>query len=178
MTQALMDGTALGWNPRKTARAALGAPGLSSGGMARGLGRIMTIARTEQLRVYREASRMQYQASGVVDGYKRISAKDDRVCMACLIADGTFYPLSEPLADHPNGRCALIPCVKGVGRPEWQTGQAWFLEQSEDQQRQTMGAAKYAAWRAGKFDLTSLVQATDDPVWGPSIGVTPLRGLV
>ena len=63
MTDALVNGVALGWNPRKTARAM--AEGLQQGALQR----CLLIARTEQMRVYRQASLQTYRASRVVRGY-------------------------------------------------------------------------------------------------------------
>ena len=98
MTTALLRGTALGWNPRQTAQA-------MADGVATGLGRILTTARTEQLRAYREANRMQFEESGVVEGFVRLVAHQSRTCLACLAAEGEWFPVAESLYDHPNGRC-------------------------------------------------------------------------
>jgi hypothetical protein len=74
--------------------------------------------------------------------------------------------------------CALIPCVTGVARPDWESGESWFTNLSQDQQRRMMGASKYNAWRAGKFSLSDLVKMTHDPTWGASPGVKGLRELI
>ena len=73
--RTLIVGTAQGWNPRKTAAR-------MKGDLAGGLQKALTIARSEQMRVYREATRAQYERSGVVSGQRRLSAHDDRVCPA------------------------------------------------------------------------------------------------
>lgn len=73
MTNVLVKNTALGINPRQTAREMMKASGAT-------LQRALVIARTESLRVYREASRQQYQASGLVTGYRRLCAKQTRTC--------------------------------------------------------------------------------------------------
>jgi len=61
LVQRLIDATAAGQNPRVTARR-------MKDDLAGGLTKALQIARTEQLRVYREAARMQYQESGVGAG--------------------------------------------------------------------------------------------------------------
>lgn len=94
LTQELIRSTALGLNPRDTARR-------MADGATRTLNRMLVIARTEQLRVYRETSRLQYQASGVVSGYRRIATRDSRTCAGCLAADGREYGLNEEFAAHP-----------------------------------------------------------------------------
>lgn len=164
ITKALVNGTALGWNPRKTARA-------MTEGLDGALNRMMRIARTEQNRVYREATRERYQQSGVVTGYKRICAKQERTCLACLVLDGTFYELEDEFEDHVNGRCALVPCIRGRDAPEWPTGRDWFESQDEDAQRRIMGDKAFDLLAQGRITLDSLVKTTSDPVWGTSVSV-------
>lgn len=100
LTNALIEGTALGRNPRVVARQ-------MADGMAHSLNRMLNIARTEQLRVYREATRQQYINSGVVEGFRRLATHDSRVCPACLMSEGERYELDEQLREHPQGRCLL-----------------------------------------------------------------------
>ena len=171
ITKALINGTALGHNPRKTAREAIKAG-------AKGLNRMLTIARTEQLRGYRETSRQQYKKSGVVEGFYRLCAHDDRVCPACLMAEGQYYDVGEPLDEHPNGRCTTVPKVIGVGGPQWVKGADWFAAQDEDVQRNILGKGRYQAWKAGKFDLDQLVKVRKNKTWGNSVTPTPLKDLI
>jgi len=109
MSKYLVRAVTQGLNPRETARQ-------MRKGLGIGLDRALTIARTEQLRVYRESQRLTYQASGVVEGYQRISAKSRRTCLGCLLADGQVYPLSVPFEDHVAGRC-LSPGTVVSGAP-------------------------------------------------------------
>ena len=169
LTSALITATAQGWNPIRTAAAMRDGFGL-------GLNRSMNIARTEQLRVARAASQMQYEESGVVIGYKRFASKD--ACAACLLADGTFYPLGTIFEEHPSGRCNTIPVVAGMPPVEWQTGRDWFMEQDAATQRSILGPGHYDAWKAGKFGLDDIVKRHVDPTWGASLVTKPLRELV
>jgi hypothetical protein len=180
LTRALIRSTGLGINPRMTAQATqyLVDPEAAKAGLADGLNRLMTIARTEQLRVYRETGRQQMIASRVVRGYRRLAAHQARTCAACLMADGTFYPMDQPFIDHANGRCTAVPVVIGLKEIRWQTGREWFETQGEDVQRKVLGAGRFEAWQAGKFDLPQLVTHTHDDTWGGSIQVTPLKDLV
>ena len=173
LTNALIQAIALGWNPYRTAREA-------SAGLAGGLERFLLIARTEQLRVYREATRMQYQASGVVAGYRRLAARSLRTCIACLVADGRFYPLDTPFEEHPRGRCTQVPVLFGEegAPPGWQLGRDWFEGLGESDQRTILGPKFYAAWRSGLFSLDQIVKRHDDPTWGASLGVRPLSELL
>lgn len=171
ITNTLLESTALGINPRVTAR-------LIKDQLAGNLNKAMQIARTEQLRVYRESSRLQYQQSGVVTGYKRLSARDGRVCPACLMADGQVLRLEIVFAEHPQGRCTLVPVVIGADAPEWETGQEWFLRQPEDVQRQILGPGRLDAYQDGQFKLDDLVTERKSSVWGDALVPTPLKDLV
>jgi SPP1 gp7 family putative phage head morphogenesis protein len=171
LTNALIRGTALGWNPEKTARE-------MKRGMATGLNRALNIARTEQLRVYRETTREQYIQSGVVKGYRRLAARSDRTCAACLMADGQVYELDEHFHEHPSGRCTLIPLVVGTQPINYLQGRDWFRQQDPDTQRKILGPGRYRAWQDGQFELEQLVTVKQNETWGNSLQVTPLRELV
>jgi len=171
MTDELLRAIALGQNPRQTARR-------MADGTTRTLNRMLLVARTETLRVYRTASREQMAASGVVTSYRRIVAHDSRVCPSCLADEGTEYGLDETMPTHPQCRCSLIPVVTGMPELQWQKGESWFMAQSAKTQESILGKGRYAAWKAGQFDLESLVSVKRDDRWGDSLGVTPLAELV
>ncbi len=170
MADALADGVALGWNPRKTARAMYR-------GLETGLDRCLRIARTEQLRAYRTATVAEYRESGVVRGFKRVCAKDLRTCLACLAADGTLYSLEREMFDHVSGRCTCVPVLEGLPEPQWQTGAQWFAGLDEDKQRQLMGNTRYQAWAEGRIEFADLASETSHPTWGDGLRVTTLREL-
>lgn len=171
VTKALLEGTALGWNPRKTASA-------MKDGLTQGLDKCLNVARTEQMRVYREASRRQYEHSTVVEGFRRLATHDDGVCAACLMAEGERYKVETALRDHPGGRCTMVPIVRGMPEVRWQLGQDWFREQDESRQRKILGPGRFEGWKAGTFGLGDLVTVTEDKVWGDGVAVTPLKQLV
>lgn len=139
---------------------------------------MLNIARTEQLRVYRQTARQSYQASGVVDGYYRLAAHDSRTCPACLMDDGHFYELSEEMPEHPSGRCTQVPKVSGVKPPQWQQGPDWFVEQPPETQKSILGKGRYEAWQAGAFDLDQLIRVKANSAWGDSLQPKPLKELV
>lgn len=93
LTNALVEAVALGYNPRKTAR-------FMADGLAQGLDKALLIARTEQIRVMREATRSGYQQMGVTR-YRRHCAKSDRTCVACLALDGKIYKTDMIMDSHP-----------------------------------------------------------------------------
>jgi SPP1 gp7 family putative phage head morphogenesis protein len=170
LTHELVNGVALGYNPRKTAR-------LMAQGMASSQQRMEVIARTEQLRAYRFANLESYRASGVVTGYKRLATLDRRTCAACLMDDGALYELNEEMPEHPQGRCTFVPVVEGIKAPTWRTGPEWFVEQSPQTQRDILGKGRYYAWQNGDYELDELVTVKPNATWGDSLQVTPLREL-
>jgi len=173
---ALIQGLLMGKNPRATApliRDALGIP----------LSRALMIARTETLRAYRTATQQNYSAnSDVLEGWIWHSACDLRTCAMCWMMHGTVHPSSEPMEDHPNGRCSMMPRTKswaeigkmiGVDlsdlpdtRPAITPGIDQFKELSMEEQMNILGPAKWAAWKEGKFELSDLVGRKYDKVWG------------
>jgi len=170
-SQALVNGTALGWPAAKTAAA-------MRDGLARGLGRELTIARTEQIRVYREATRMQYAESEVVEGFIRLAAHDKRTCLACLASEGEWFELRESLYDHPNGRCTAVPKIVGIPIPEMVQGADWFMAQVEDDQREMMGDRMYAAFTGGQFDFRDISRRIPNKTWGDSLQPRSLTSLL
>ncbi len=172
LTQELVNGVALGYNPRKTARN-------MANGMRGSQQRMEVIARNESLRVYTTTNLDSYRASGVVTSYIRLSARDARTCAACLAADGQEYSLDTDFERHVQCRCTLIPKVSGIPLPKYQTGAEWFEEQPATTQRDILGPGRYGLWARG--DITNFKDfATVKPnaVWGDAIVPTPLKELV
>jgi len=166
----LVQGTAQGRNPRRTARD-------MADDLAGGLNKALEIARSEQIRAYRESGRNQWQASGVVTGQRRLAAHDGRVCAACLADEGHVYSIDEPLPDHTSGRCTGVPIVKNMPAVQWTAGEAWFRQQPEATQVSILGRSRLDAYQAGAFGFGDLVTRTEDPVWGAGIVPTPLTRL-
>jgi hypothetical protein len=170
LTQKLINGVSLGWNPNRTARA-------MRDGLDSGLDRMIVISRTESLRVYRTASNDSYLASGIIDFVKRISARQLRTCLSCLADDGHVYRVDEPHGDHVAGRCAFVPVVRGYDEPTWKTGGEWFAGLSDSEQQQVMGQRMWQQWKENPFPLQDVVKRTYDPAWGAGIGVKSLAEL-
>lgn len=166
----LITGLALGKNPVELARAV----------MKQGIGttftRVSTIYRTEMLRAYRYTSLESYKRSGVVTGYKRMSARDSNCCLGCILSDGQEYELESDFDEHPSGRCVPVPIVKGyplnIG-----TGAAWFQRQNEATQRTMLGKARYALWQDDKIELADMVTRIDNPTWGGALVPTTVEEL-
>jgi len=177
--EAIGEGIALGKGPRETAELVRVAGGMP-------LSRALVITRTETNRAYREATRLQYaNNSQVVKGYRRNCAKDDTTCLACIALDGELYALDEPLNEHPNGRCALIPEVidyhdLGLDMPETPrppNARDWLSNQSEDVQRNILGDTRFDAWKSGDIQLNQLASVKRNPVWGDTAVVRPIRDI-
>lgn len=160
----LISAVATGIGPRETAR-------LIRRQFGMGLSRALTIARTEQIRAYREASRRSYaENADLLDGWVWLSARDGRTCPSCWAMHGTRHPVAERLDDHPNGRCTMVPVVKGHD-PNIPTGEELFKELPPAEQRRILGPAAHEAWLDGRVSLApdgrnSVVGRRDDPAWG------------
>ncbi len=170
MLDALTKGLGLGLHPEKIAAE-------MAEGFAVGLQKAMLIARTEMLRAYRAGTLEQYRASEVVSGYKRLAVKDDTTCLGCLMQDGEFYDTAEEFAEHPNGRCTLVPVVRGAGAPEWTTGKEWLAGLSEERQRGILGDERFDLWKSGGASLEDFSTLVPNETWGGSFVPTPLSVL-
>lgn len=169
--QALIDGLAAGTGVRATAGIlkALGAP----------LNDALRMVRTAQLWAYREATRAEYIANGnIVSGWVWNSALDPRTCMSCIALHGSIHPLSEPLRDHYNGRCTMVPLLTGMSNPVSETGESWFGNQDETTQRSMMGPGKFKLYKSGGLkEFTRLSKLSTDDVYGTMFVETPLKEL-
>ena len=156
MREALTSGVALGWNPAKIAEAA-------RGGMGQSLGRAMTVARTEGLRAYRTTQMESMKANqSLLSGWYWLSAADARTCPSCW---AMLHAVGERLNDHPNGRCAAVPAVKGF-RLNIPSGEERFAALDADTQQIILGADRYAAFADGKITLRDMVQTHQSAAWG------------
>ena len=96
-------------------------------------------------------------------------------CLACLLLDGHIYDKAEDFADHPNGRCCIVPVEPG-SEPE-KTGRQWLEEQDEETQRRIMGKGRFEAWQNGDLSLDQMTEVRPDPVNGPQPRIIPLKEL-
>lgn len=170
MLEALLKGMALGLNPQKVAEEMAKAFAIS-------LQKALLIARTEMLRAYRLATQEQYKASDVVMQYKRLAVKDDRTCLGCLMKDGETFETADEFAEHPNGRCTLVPVVRGANAITWETGKEWLMGLNDDRQRGILGDARYELWKSGAISLDDLATLKENETWGGAWVPTPLKDL-
>jgi SPP1 gp7 family putative phage head morphogenesis protein len=146
------------------------------------------IARTEMLRAYREGSRQMYQRSGVVRGWIWHCAPN--ACAVCQALYGMKFPLDEPMNDHPNGRCAMIPETetwedilgpqgKGIEdtRVKLESNEDHFKALGEKKQQAILGKSRYEMWKKGELSLDDMITSKHDPVWGRQWGLKTLKEL-
>lgn len=169
----LKEAIGLGYNPRKTATMIRNAYG-------QGLTDALRLTRTAQLWSYREAQRYTWQANPeITSDWIWHANLDSYTCMSCVVMHGTVHPYTETLDDHHNGRCSMIPLVRGFD-PVVQdgAGKQWFERLPEAKQARQMGPKYFEAWKGGKFELDQLPTERENDVYGLMRGVTPLKNLV
>jgi len=185
MQRELIRGVAVGDNPRETGRRMVARV---RGAFDGGLVRATTVARTEVLDAYREASRASHTAnSDVVSGYRWQATLDRRTCVACLAMNGETFGVTESgPADHQNGRCARVPVLRswrqlGISLDEppdrFPDARAWFAGLPEDQQVEMMGATRHALWSSGRVGWDDLAPRRSTSGWRDSYTPTSLRDL-
>jgi len=173
ISKMIFDGVRGGYNPITIGRSIRDAFGM-------GLTDAMRMMRTVQIYSYRDASHLNYQNNrDVVTGWIWYAKLDGLTCLSCLSMHGTFHSVDETLNDHHNGRCVPVPVTR-LSDPFIKDGEgkSWFESQPEGVQKQMMGAGKYDAWKAGKFDFSQLSKETENDVFGKMRGETPLKDLV
>jgi GNAT superfamily N-acetyltransferase len=176
--QILVASTATGVGPRMTGyllQDALNTP----------LQRALTIARTEQMRAYRTAQTLNYQAnSDVVDAWIWLAALGPDCCSVCISMNGTEHTVDEFLDSHPNCKCTQVPKTKdwntilddaGIDtegldipdtNPDIQNGSDWFKNQPESTQLAVLGPSKFALFQNGDLQISDLVHHGNDAQWG------------
>jgi SPP1 gp7 family putative phage head morphogenesis protein len=169
VTQELLKAVARAQNPRLTAQAIRKATGMS-------LSRAMSIAKTEQFRVYRETTLGNYRSAGI-QYYQRLAARDPATCLACLSQDGEIYTTEVSVDDHVGGRCTCVPLISGADNPEMEPAQSWFDRQPESTKLAMMGPGRYDLYKSGAASWKDLAVHKTDPVWGGAWVPTPVSDL-
>lgn len=171
----LASGIAVGDNPRLIARRMRAVADVPAH-------RAATVARTEVMRTWREASREAYLHDPIVDGWRWWSALSRRTCASCWAQHGSVHPATEVMATHPNCRCVQLPVTRpwrtlgvAMDEPPVTAGPVMFDRQPEAAQRAVLGPAKYEAYAAGDIQLGDLIRRRFSPTWGPSTSEGSLR---
>jgi SPP1 gp7 family putative phage head morphogenesis protein len=183
VNRLLLEGVALGLNPNQTARRI-------ASEMQGQLVRARTIARTETMRVYREAGRRSMVANkDVVKGWIWFSALDRRTCPVCWAMHGKKFKLRESMATHPNCRCTMVPETytwKELGfninelplDSRFQPGELQFTSLPTVDKQFILGKGGYNAWINNLVTLDDFVLDTFSPAWGYGRTTKPLSKMV
>jgi hypothetical protein len=91
---------------------------------------------------------------------------------------GTVHDNTERLNDHHNGRCTMLPLVRGYDNPVTQTGEDIFNSMSDADKRALLGRDYFTAWQDGLYSFNDLSSEFDNDVYGPMRRVTPLWQLL
>lgn len=161
----LIAGLTLGQNPRETARQVRRAYGV-------GLARALTISRTETLRAYREATRLDYQANeDIIEGWMWSAACDQRTCVTCWALHGRVYKLGRQMPAHPNCRCAMTPMLKQAYRGAYEPtpGAVLFNQADPSVQRAVLGPGAYREYQAGRVGIENFVTFRRSRDWGVTV---------
>ena len=159
VTQTIIQGVGLGYNPRKIASQIQDAFG---GGLTDALRN----TRTVQIWSYRDTARANYMASdGVVQGWIWWAELDGDTCPACIAMHGTLLPNDDPLDGHYNCRCTPIPYIEGLTN-DVQSGQDWFDGLDDKTQQDIMGSGKWEAYKSNAFEFSQLAKQTENDVYG------------
>lgn len=141
------------------------------------------VARTEMLRAERESARYSYAESKVVKKWVWRAMPD--ACPACQAMNGMEFPIDEPMNDHPNGRCQMLPIAltwdEIAGKPTGITEvykpvppDENFSKLSEGKQKESLGPY-YQFWKGagGKLNLQDMIEMRDTE-WGKQPKLKPL----
>jgi hypothetical protein len=141
------------------------------------------VARTEMLRAEREATRYSYAESKVVKKWAWKAMPT--ACPVCQAMNGMEFPIDEPMNDHPNGMCQMVPVsltwdeiaekptgITEVYKPA--SPDENFSKLSEEKQKAILGPY-YEFWKGsgGKLKLQDMV-AMQDTKWGMQPKLKPL----
>ncbi|MFV0387934.1 MAG: minor capsid protein [Pyrinomonadaceae bacterium] len=172
--RVLLEGVSLGYNPRKTASILRREFGINAA-------RAATIARTETLRAYREATRDSFKKqSKLVKGwvwYATLSGKSKgRTCAVCWAMHGQIFDNDTPMGTHPNCRCTMLP-YRGE-QDAIKSGVDKFGELTEDEQRNVLGKRAFEEYKQGKVELSDFVNKNKSDKWGITRSRRPLKDIL
>jgi hypothetical protein len=166
---ALIEGMALGSNPRRIAAAVRkqvdGGPDRELN--PRTVTRLNAAVRQEVLGAYREATRLSYQDNAkVLAGWIWTATRSATTCIICWAMDGTVFPADAPLISHVNCRCVMRPLLPGQSPGE--TGADAFAKLARGVQKDILGDLAFAAYEDGLLELKDFVGIMSSERWGDS----------
>jgi hypothetical protein len=178
VAQAIITGVSTGQSVKEIAKGVLNK-------LKTSLHRAVTAVGAAIMSAFRGAVQGTYQAnSDVCIGWIWI-CEFVNSCAACIAMHGSEHGLDEELDDHVRGHCSQMPIMASGARgydgegADIQSGSDWFDNQDEATQMDILGSqTAYDLYNSGDITLDDFVSVNNDPVWGRSIQVTPLKELV
>ena len=130
-------------------------------------------ALTETMDAARQEQQHQMQESEVVKGWRWVT-RGRGSCAVCLArADGTVFPVKQPLTGHPACSCQQLPVVAGVRETvNVPTGEQVFRSLSKEEQERLVGP-KWAELLDKGVPFSRLVKVERHKEWRPSITQRP-----
>lgn len=185
MRRALVQGVAVGDNPRRIAREMVRR---AEGSFNGGLTRAMTIARTEALDAHRMAARgWRVTSEDLVTGWQWMATLDTRTCPSCWGMHGTEWDIAATGPDdHQQGRCVGIPLTRSwrdlgfaIDEPPsvMPDAQATFDALPAAAKLEVMGPARLEALASGRVSLRDMATQRSTSGWRDSWAPTPVRAL-
>lgn len=139
-----------------------------------GVQRSVLIARSEIQRASNDAANDVYRRNAdVIQAIQVVETLDGRTCLICAARDGQVHPVTAPASDLPPYHAACrgfqAPITRsladlGIDLPDISQStrasmdgqvpasvdyESWFAQQSEEFQRDVLGATRFARYRAG-----------------------------
>lgn len=168
----ILDEVAQGKNPLTVAKDITDQYGMA-------LSDSMRMCRTTQLYAYRQANAAtQLENADVLDGCVWFAELDGDTCSSCMALHGQVFPVGTVCDDHHNGRCVMLPLIKGEANPVEKSGLDWYNEQPEDVQKGILGEGKWQALNDGKFEFSQLSTTYENDVFGQMRGEASLKDLL
>lgn len=176
MRRSLVRGITVGENPVAVARRMVaGTEGLFNGG----LGRALTIARTEMLDAHRAAAALEdSKNTDILNGWVWLASISARTCQACWSMHGREFPLTQPGPQgHQNCRCARGPVTKSWADLGFDIDEPPSLLPNRDssfaaltpvEQRDILGPRGYEAWQSGIYPMDDWAAKRQTPGWRDS----------
>jgi hypothetical protein len=177
VAQAIITGVSTGQSVKEIARGVLNK-------LKTSLHRAVTAVGSAIISAFRGAVQATYRENiDVIVGWVWVT-QPTGACMACIAMSGTLHDVAEELDDHVNGRCVPVPLLASDARGsngqglDVPSGQDLLDNMDEADMIDAMGVQAYALYQSGDITLDDFVSVNNDPVWGKSIQVTPLKELV
>lgn len=172
--RALLQGMALGSNPRRIAAAVRREvdgnfqPGRVTRSDPRAVRMLNLGVREQVMGAYREATRLGYaENQRLLGGWVWTSTRSATTCVLCWGRDGDIFPASTPFISHVSCRCVPRPLLPG--QSPGQSGEDAFAKLEVGVQRDILGDTAFSAYESGMLNLKDFIGIRTDLRWGDSL---------